>query len=92
MVELLIVNRAPPTAPFFSFGMIFILMTKGELKQLITECVQEVLNEYDHQHIEDFYERRDEQMLAIVGDFLKGAKQISWPVIKADRLMKIWLV
>lgn len=66
-------------------------MTKGELRQLITECVAEVIAENDD-NVYDFYERRDEIMLDVVQNFLKGAKRIYWPVIKAEKLAKVWLM
>ena len=68
-------------------------MKRSELKQLISECVREVLQEhheyYDHE--EDFLKRHDEILLDIVGNFLKGAKHVYWPVIKAEPLARIWL-
>lgn len=70
---------------------IFIDVKRSELKQLINECVQEVLAE-NYAHMEDFHERRSDIMLSVIQDFLKGAKHIYWPTIKADLLAKTWLL
>jgi len=65
-------------------------MKRSELKELIRECIHEVTSEYHAQ--EDFIERRDRIMLEVVDAFLKGAKRIYWPKVKAHLLAKTWLL
>lgn len=65
-------------------------MKRSELKELIRECIHEVTAEYHAQ--EDFIERRDRIMMQVVNDFMKGAKRIYWPKVKAHLLTKTWLL
>ncbi len=72
--------------------MIFIsVMTRVELKQLIVECIHEAYDVVGHYH-HDFADRRNEMLIEIVNDFLKGAKRIHWPKLKAEKVARIWLV
>ena len=65
-------------------------MKYSELRQLVQECINEVMQERDA--VEDFMNRRDEIMLSVVHDFLKGSKRIYWPKVKAERLARTWLI
>jgi hypothetical protein len=65
-------------------------MKRSELKELIRECIHEITTEYHAQ--EDFIERRDRIMMEVVNDFLKGAKRIYWPKVKAQLLARTWLL
>lgn len=55
------------------------------------ECIHEAYDVMDH-YYQDFADRRNEILIEIVNDFLKGAKRVHWPKLKADRVAKIWLV
>ena len=66
-------------------------MIKCDLKQLIQECVHEILESDDYVHFDDFIERRDRILHKIINDFLKGAKHIYWPTIKSETLANVWL-
>lgn len=83
--------RFPVLAPILGSLVIFIHMTKSELREIINECVQEVLRE-NEDGVTDFLERRDNILYEVVRDFLAGRKHIYWPVIKAEKLAKVWLL
>ena len=56
-------------------------MTRSELKSLIVECIHEAYDVIGH-YQQDFMDRRNEILIEIVNDFLKGAKRVHWPSTK----------
>ena len=47
-------------------------------------------DDYDYA-AEDFYERTDRELGDIVAEFRAGRKRVTWPVLKAEPLARIWL-